>query len=255
MKRETTAQRFSGAMLATAALRRSCTGQFAQRLSGTMLATAALRRSCTGQFAQRFGGAMLATAALLLSACAQPPPPDINDVCKIFAERSGWYKAAQQAEKKWKIPTAMIMAFIHQESSFVANTRPPRKKLMGFIPWTRPSTAVGYAQITDPAWADYKKETDYVFPRRTRFKYAADFIGWYNNKTAKQLGIPRNDAYNMYLAYHEGRGGYAKGRYKNKPKLKKTAERVARLAYTYDQQIEECREDLQTRWYSNLLNW
>lgn len=192
--------------------------------------------------------------ALLLAACAMPQPQDINNVCNIFAEKKSWYTAASRAEKKWSIPVAMIMAFMHQESSFIANRKPPRKKLLGFIPWRRQSTAVGYAQITDPAWEDYKKETDYVFPRRNSFKYAADFIGWYNNKTARRLRIARNDAYNMYLAYHEGRGGYAKGSYKDKPKLKAVAGKVARLTYTYDRQIETCRDSLKSPWYKSLFS-
>lgn len=201
----------------------------------------------------KYAGALL--TAFALSACATPPPTDVGNVCKIFEEKSSWYSAAHKAEKKWKIPTAMIMAFIHQESSFVANVKPPRKKLLGFIPWKRSSTATGYAQATDPTWEDYKKESGYLFPRRNRFKYAADFIGWYNNKTARQLRIPRNDAYNMYLAYHEGRGGYVKGSHKDKPEVLEAAKKVAKLAYTYDQQIEECRDDLKTHWYSDWLNW
>ena len=39
-------------------------------------------------------------------------------------------------------------------------------------------------------------------------KYATDFIGWYNKKSRETLGISSVNAEHLYLAYHEGRGGY-----------------------------------------------
>ena len=38
------------------------------------------------------------------------------------------------------------MSFVYQESSFKADARPEREKILGFIPWFRPSSAVGYSQ-------------------------------------------------------------------------------------------------------------
>ena len=41
------------------------------------------------------------------------------------------------------------MAIIKQESSFIADAKPDRRKLLGFIPWKRKSSARGYAQAID----------------------------------------------------------------------------------------------------------
>ena len=44
----------------------------------------------------------------------------------------------------------------------------------------------------------------------------------------------------LYLAYHEGRGGYRRGTWKHKPGLLKTARRVAETARRYQQQLAQC---------------
>ena len=52
---------------------------------------------------------------------------------------------------------------------------------------------------------------------------ALDFIGWYNHRTRRQLGIPLTDAQRLYLAYHEGQGGYRRGTWRDKPKVQRAA--------------------------------
>ena len=69
---------------------------------------------------------------------------------------------------------------------------------------------------------------------------ALDFIGWYNHKTWRQLGISRGDARRLYLAYHEGRAGYRRGTWKNKPGVQRTAERVTVTANHYKEQLAGC---------------
>lgn len=191
-------------------------------------------------------------AALLVGACAQPPPTTPNDVCQIFEDRKGWLKAARSAEKRWNIPASVAMAFIHQESSFINDARPPSKKtkILWFIPYEVPvTTAYGYSQALDGTWDDYKKDTDRTFARRTNFKDSIDFIGWYNDKSARSLGIRRTDAYRLYLAYHEGRTGYRRGSYRQKPDLIKIARRVDKRRKLYAKQLKACARKLGNPWY------
>ncbi|MNN39648.1 hypothetical protein D3C81_1536950 [compost metagenome] len=110
------------------------------------------------------------------------------------------------------------MAIMKQESSFVADALPPRDYLLWVIPWGRVSSAYGYAQAQDPVWGEYKDATDNG-GSRDNFDDAIMFIGWYTTGTRSQLGISQWDAYNQYLAYHEGRGGYSRGSYRSKPWL------------------------------------
>ena len=49
---------------------------------------------------------------------------------------------------------------------------------------------------------------------------ALDFIGWYNHTSNKRLGISKSDAYNLYLAYYSGHGGYARGTWKRSSTIK-----------------------------------
>ena len=100
-----------------------------------------------------------ATSILLLTlnACTTKPPARQDDLCAIFAEKGRWYKHAKAAEDKWGLPIPVGMAFIYKESSFQSDARPERDKLFWVIPWTRPSSAYGYAQATNDAWKDYRR--------------------------------------------------------------------------------------------------
>jgi hypothetical protein len=141
------------------------------------------------------------------------------------------------------------MAIIRQESSFKFDARPPRRKLLGFIPWTRPSNAYGYAQVLDSTWKWYVHDTHRHFAQRGDFTDAIDFVGWYTNMTQKTLGVSKWDPYNQYLAYHEGQGGWKKGSYRNKPGLMKTAHRVEYRAKEWGAQLRACQDDLEDGWW------
>ena len=131
-------------------------------------------------------------------------------------EKKDWRKALERSERRWGISKAIIMAFLFQESSFRAKVRPEREYLLGVVPWKRPSSAYGYAQATDEAWADYTNRVFNIFPSRSTFKDSVDFVGWYNNRSHKVLRIRKDDAYRLYLAYHEGMQGYRSKAWKRK---------------------------------------
>lgn len=185
-----------------------------------------------------------------LSSCVTPPPRDINNVCNIFREYPNWYREALDVEKRWKVPVPVQMAIIHQESKFEAHAQPPRKKLFAFIPWKRPSTAYGYAQALNPTWREYKQKNGWVWSARHDFSDGVDFIGWYANQAYRRAGIPRNDAYRLYLAYHEGIGGYQRQSYLKKPWLITVSHKVKARAALYTMQLNSCRGNLRSHaWF------
>ena len=188
-----------------------------------------------------------------LTGCAAAPPERPEDACAIFEERRSWFRAAEEAEARWQVPVGILLAFIHQESSFKANARPPRQRFLWILPGPRPSSAYGYAQALDGTWADYQEATDRPRARRNDFDDAADFIAWYNARSARRLGIARDDAYRLYLAYHEGPGGYAKGTYRDKEWLLQAARRVEQRARRYEQQYARCYERLDRPWWRRLF--
>ena len=132
------------------------------------------------------------------------------------------------------------MAFINHESGFRANARPPRKKVFGIIPGRHLSTAYGYPQAINGTWTLYKQLTGYSHAQRTNFNDAIDFVGWYNSRSVRLNKIPPTDAYNLYLAYHEGNGGFAKKSYLAKPWLLNVAQNVADQAQRYRSQLNFC---------------
>ena len=184
-------------------------------------------------------------ASLGLGACASGPPSRLDDLCAIFDEKPRWYRDAQATAGRWKVPVALQMAFLHQESKFEADAKPARKRLLWVIPWRRPSSAYGFAQVLDETWNRYKRESGNRGADRDDFDDAVDFIGWYVALSQRTLGIPRTDPYRQYLAYHEGQGGYARGSFESKPWLKKVARRVERRARIYQRQLDRCAGQLQ----------
>ena len=186
----------------------------------------------------------------LLPACVTSPPEQVDNVCDIFREKSGWYEDAKESRARWGVPVSVSMAFMHQESRFVATAKPPRKKLWGVIPGPRPSDVYGYSQAKDSTWEWYQRSTGNYGADRDDFGDAIDFVGWYNNVSHKELGIDKQDAFRLYLAYHEGHGGYRKQSYRSKDWLVDVARKVDRQARQYNSQLQECSEELEPRgWF------
>ena len=179
-----------------------------------------------------------------LAGCATSPPKRVDNACTIFDEKDDWYEAMRAAEKKWGTPIQIQLAIMRQESGFRHNAKPPRDTLLGIPMWWRVSNAYGYAQAKDETWDWYVDKTGNWFADRDDFEDAADFIGWYTDVSQRTLGISKWDAYNQYLAYHEGHGGWKRGTYKSKGWLMGVARRVENNAGTYGAQLKGCRERL-----------
>lgn len=188
--------------------------------------------------------------ALLLPAvvaCTTTPPQNPDNVCEVFREKKGWYKDAAKARDKWGSPIHTMMAIIHQESRFVADAKPPRRKILGFIPGPRKSSAYGYPQAKDETWETYERSTGEYGDDRDDFGDALNFIGWYNDQSYQRNHIPKYDTYQLYLAYHEGQGGFQRGTYKNKNWLQQVAKKVASQGWRYKTQLDSCEADLKKR--------
>lgn len=178
---------------------------------------------------------------LALSACATPPR-HINDVCAVFDQRDGWFdnwqRAAKRAERKYGVPTYVLMATVRKESGFKSNAKPPRTKLFGFIPWKRVSSAYGYSQALKGTWAQYRRETGNLGARRSSFADAVDFVGWYHSKTADNYGVARNDTYRLYLAYYLGWTGYKRGNWDSG--VQRYARDTQKMGQRYAAQLTRC---------------
>jgi len=192
---------------------------------------------------------LLLLAVLGLSMCSTRPPSDSENICQIFREKSGWHKGVKKSSEKWGIPIHVMMATIYQESRFVGNAKPPRKKLLGFLPGPRPSSAYGYAQVLDETWDYYQKQTGQWGKDRDDFGDAVDFIGWYYKQSIIRNKLSAYDAYNLYLTYHEGHGGFSRGSFNKKPWLKKVAQKVSVNAKRYSSQYAGCKKALERPWW------
>lgn len=184
---------------------------------------------------------------LVLSGCSTYQPRKVDNICDIFWGETDWYEATREAQRKWGTPMYVMMAIMHQESRFVDDAQPARPWLLGLIPLPRDSSAYGYAQAQDLVWEEYQRFSGNSGADRDNFEDAIDFIGWYTDGSQKRLKVSKWDAYGQYLAYHEGRGGYERKTYQEKPWLKSVANKVKLRAAYYNQQLNTCKTELDDR--------
>ena len=180
---------------------------------------------------------------LLLASCGggnHSAPRDLDNACAIVRERPEYYRAMKATERKWGVPVHVQMATIHQESKFVGDARTPHQYALGVIPLGRQSSAYGYSQALDGTWEEYQQDQGRRSAKRDRISDATDFMGWYMDGSQARLGISKSDAQAQYLAYHEGRSGYARGTYNDKPWLVDVSARVGRRSELYRVQLESC---------------
>ena len=190
----------------------------------------------------RFG--LLGLALLLLSSCVTSPPKHVDNICQIFEEKDGWYADAKQSSKEWGTAIPTMMAIMHQESRFQPKAKPPRTKILWIIPGPRASSAYGFPQAKNSTWDWYIDSSGNWGADRDDFSDAIDFVGWYSAISYKRSKIKRNDTYNLYLAYHEGHGGFNRRSFKSKKWLTQVAHKVSSKANTYKRQLNGCRERL-----------
>ena len=181
---------------------------------------------------------------VVLAACSAgnySQPRYLDDACALSRERPEYFRAMERAERRWNVPVPVQMAMIYQESKFVGDARTPFRYSLGVIPMGRQSSAYGYAQAIDATWDEYRADTGNRRAKRDRIDDATDFMGWYINQTVKKNRVPPWDARNQYLAYHEGRTGFARGSYNSKAWLVRVADDVASRADMYNLQLIACR--------------
>jgi hypothetical protein len=189
---------------------------------------------------------LLAAALIAVSSCSsgsrERPPTTVVDACRMQTERPHWFQAMRRTEARWGVPVHVQLATIARESSFVADARPTRteRRWIFFTREVPRSSAYGYAQAIDGTWDWYRRETGNRRADRTNFAHASDFIGWYMTTTQRRNGVPLTDAYNQYLAYHEGHGGFSRRTYRNKAWLPPVARDVQSWADRYEAQLRTC---------------
>lgn len=186
--------------------------------------------------------ALLAVVFILVSCGGgERPPSSVVDACRIKQERPHWFRAMYETQRNWGVPVAVQLATISRESSFVHDARPTRRVGSGIFSRHVPrSSAYGYSQALDGTWEGYVRDTGKRRARRENFADASDFIGWYMNQNSRVNGVALGDAYNQYLAYHEGKAGYARGTYRRKAWLPGVARDVQNWAVRYDRQLTRC---------------
>ena len=179
----------------------------------------------------------------LLTGCVTSPPREVNNLCSIFREKDDWHEDAVAAADKWGTEVPVLMAIMHQESKFVGDNEPDFEWFL-FVPLGRASTAYGYTQALDTTWETYQRDTGNWGADRDDFADAVDFIGWYSAQSYRRNKIRRNDTYHLYLAYHEGHGGFERRSFRNKQWLKNIAKRVSGKSIAYRRQYNSCKASL-----------
>ncbi len=159
------------------------------------------------------------------------PPKNTENICRIFQNNPTWYWKAKQTENKWGVPVAVQMAIMSQESRFNGEAKSQ-------------SSAYGFSQALRKTWSSYQRSTG-AKGRRNEFAAATDFIGWYVHMSKRHLGISPKNVYALYLAYHEGLGGYKSRSYTRKPIIMRVAKKVDKKAEIYQSQLLACQKRIE----------
>ena len=136
---------------------------------------------------RNFKGVLCLCLLSVLAACTTSPPKSTNNICDIFEEKRGWYDDAKESSGKWGSSIATMMAIIHQESRFVADAKPPRKKYLGFS-WPQAFWCLwlysGERKLKGVSEVDGQRHD------RDDFADAIYFVGWndQSNKRTNPMG-------------------------------------------------------------------
>ena len=185
---------------------------------------------------------VLVCAALVLNSCSLPtrvPASYQKNFCKMMEANSGWFRQLMKVRKKTESHPWVVMAIIHQESRFDPHAVPKGTKRANE---ESHQGAYGYAQAIKTTWDAFRKQTGNLDAERSNFKDATEFIGWYNDISHNQLGIDLRNTHDLYLAYHEGHGGFSQKTYR-KPSNKwvvAVAKKVAKQSERYRKQFRGC---------------
>jgi hypothetical protein len=171
-----------------------------------------------------------------LEGCHHGQPKNIDDACEMYRDFPGWLSVGKEVQKRWGTPLSLQLAVIYTESRFEAQAQPKRE----FMHLFHKSSARGYAQALDSVWRIYVHSTHQLGADRENFSEASDFIGWYTHISKERFGMPYNNTFDHYLAYHEGWAGYAKGSYKRQKWLIQVAREAQRQAARYQKQLFSC---------------
>ena len=186
---------------------------------------------------------------VLLISCSNSLPENIENSCAIFEEKSGWYDDSKKSYEKWGVPIHVQLAIIHQESRFRYDAKTEMDYFLWIMPVGRKSSAYGFAQVKDDTWKWYMEKTGSYGADRDDYDDAVDFIGWYGKQTYDSLKISKWDAYNQYLAYHEGHRGYRQKTFSKKTWLTNVARKVEKQAKKYHAQLLSCEDELNSGWW------
>ena len=150
-----------------------------------------------------------------------------ESVCTIIKQHPDWLKSAKAVSKQYGVPVSVQLAIIKEESNFQGDAQNAH------------STATGFAQVLNKSWAVFEKAT-HQHRSRSNFDAAVTYIGWYAAQVEHRTDINPNNAYKLYLAYHEGIGGYHHLQKHPKPQVTALAKQVAQNAKLYSQKIISC---------------
>ena len=161
---------------------------------------------------------------------------------------------SRESAARWGVPEAVQIAIIHQESRFVAGARPPRKRFLWIFPGARPSSAYGYGQI--PGWNLGRLPAERGPARGPLGTILATWSTSSAGTATAPTGaraIAKDDAGSLYLAYHEGIGGFTRGTHTGKAWLLAVARKVSRRSALYQKQYDACRESLSRKRFLGIF--
>ena len=137
------------------------------------------------------------------------------------------------------MPVSVQLATIARELSFRHDAQPTKRIGSGCFSREVPrSSAYGYAQALDGHLGRLPRGHRAARRRPRRLRRLLGLHRLVHERRRPGERRPLHDTYNQYLAYHEGKAGYARGSYRAKAWLPAVARDVEAWAALYEQQLQ-----------------
>ncbi len=196
---------------------------------------------------------LLAIITVLLSGApvsANPGYPMVSNVdtlaCQIYRERSDWFTAAIEAERRWGLPVAHQLAFITEDWGLEDGNLPTKWR----PDWTRPDrpTPGLPSGFYDQTWQQYVLQSGNASASPNAIEDVFGFMGWYFSSLAPYTGVSPYDPLAQHVLWRQGPDVFRAGNWQSNLWQRTQAERFASLTRLYMTDFENCDPPAKHGW-------
>ncbi|MGB0206143.1 MAG: hypothetical protein ACPF9K_14030 [Neptuniibacter sp.] len=182
-----------------------------------------------------FRTSLFLLVAASLSGCFGSGSKSEPSICQLLEENEEWAQPLVLAQNKYGTPLSLTLVLLEQPLSELDKQ---------------------HIQPRSADWDEYRIRSENWGASQKSPYDAVDFIGWFSRESLKRNKISWNDVSAHYLSYRLGHGAYHRFEPEKYPELVQQAERIEQKSNLWQQQLKNCKPQLQEKsWFSKLKFW